>query len=439
MSLATQSPLVPPVSFLGVTLEQFRGFCVWLMMVSSFFVIREPAPGDLLFLINFVLFIATGLRIPVMVVPLVLFLLLYNLGGFISYLEVSDEDKAGMFVLTTAYMSASGLFFAAYVAEDPLRRMKIFCNAYVVAAVIASLIALASYFKLWGLGYLSPEGRATGTFKDPNVLSTFLIFPAVILIQGFMLGNRGHVLMRLAALLITLAALFLAFSRGAWISFIAATALMILLTFALTPSAPLRARIIFLSIIGAIAAAILIAGLLSIEDVRQLFLDRLTLLKSYDSGERGRFGIQANSLKYLLSLPLGFGPTLFRKIFGQDPHDVYLNAFASYGWLGGCSYLALVISTVAVGFRAVLTRTPWQNWSIAVFCPLLTTILQGVQIDTDHWRHLYWMIGLMWGLAAASWQYRPETPRLEREISRLRGRKMVGAVGFEPTTPTPPE
>jgi Ni,Fe-hydrogenase I large subunit len=31
---------------------------------------------------------------------------------------------------------------------------------------------------------------------------------------------------------------------------------------------------------------------------------------------------------------------------------------------------------------------------------LFVTILQGVQIDTDHWRHFYLMLGLVWGLAA---------------------------------------
>jgi hypothetical protein len=40
-----------------------------------------------------------------------------------------------------------------------------------------------------------------------------------------------------------------------------------------------------------------------------------------------------------------------------------------------------------------------------VFCPLVATIFQGVQIDTDHWRHFFWMLGMTWGLFAASMQY----------------------------------
>jgi O-antigen ligase len=106
-------------------------------------------------------------------------------------------------------------------------------------------------------------------------------------------------------------------------------------------------------------------------------------------------------------LPLGFGPLQFGSLFGGDPHNVYLNAFASYGWLGGISYILLILATMAAGWKAIFTRTPWQHHAIAVFCPLFTTILQGIQIDTDHWRHFYLLLGLIWGLYEASAAYRP--------------------------------
>jgi hypothetical protein len=398
----------PEIRLLGISLEQLRAAAVWLMMAASFIVTIEPAPCDLLFVVVLCLFLTSGLTLSVLVMPLIFCLLLYNAGGFISFLEVTNENKAGMFVITSAYMSVSAIFFAFYVAQDPVRRMAIFANGYVIGAVIASVIGIAGYFDVAGLGAtLSPIQRAQGTFKDPNVLSTYLILPGLLLTQGFMLGARGHRLIRITALLVILAALFLAFSRGAWISFMFAVALMIVLTFVLTPSANLRSRIIVFSAFGLVAAAALLALLLSIEEVRNIFFDRLTLVKDYDTGERGRFGIQANSVQYLLDRPVGFGPTLFRKLFGQDPHNVYLNAFASYGWLGGIVYLLMIVSTLIIGFKTVLIRTPWQHLSIGVFCPLLTTILQGVQIDTDHWRHFYWMLGLMWGLFAASAAYVP--------------------------------
>jgi len=86
---------------MGVTLAQMQAILVWLMFASSFFVSIEPAPADLLFLVVLACFLGSGLTINAVFVPLVLFLLLYNLGGFFSFLQVTDDQKAMMFVITS--------------------------------------------------------------------------------------------------------------------------------------------------------------------------------------------------------------------------------------------------------------------------------------------------------------------------------------------------
>ena len=395
----------PPIGirFMGVTLAQMQAILVWLMFASSFFVSIEPAPADLLFLVVLACFLGSGLTISAVFVPLVLFLLLYNLGGFFSFLQVTDDQKAMMFVITSFYMAFSAIFFAFYVAHDPIRRMAIIKNALVIAAVIVSTLGILGYFNVAGLAdSFSLYWRAVGTFKDPNVFATYLLFPGVMLVQGFLLGTQRQKFISMIGLFIILAALFLAFSRGAWISFLVSSVMIVVLTFILTPAMHTRSRIILITLFGVISLAVLLTMLLSVEGIRELFLDRFTLVKQYDAGEKGRFGNQLNSIPLLLEQPLGFGPLNFHKIFGQDPHNVYINAFASYGWLGGISYILLMISTIMIGLKTVLMRTPWQNWAIVVFCPLVATIFQGVQIDTDHWRHFYWMLGMMWGLFAAS-------------------------------------
>jgi hypothetical protein len=391
---------------MGIALAQVQAILIWLMLASSFYVIAEPAPCDVLFILVAGSLLVSGLTFSAAVVPLVLYLLLYNLGGLLSFLQVNEDHRSMMFVITSFYMAFSAVLFSFYVAHDPMRRMAIIRNALVFAAVVVSLLGVLGYFNVAGLGgSFSLYWRAVGTFKDPNVFATYLLFPGVMLIQGFLLGTQRHKFISMIGLFIILAALFLAFSRGAWISFLFSSALMVTLTFVLAPAAGTRSRLVLLTIFGAISLAVLLGVLLSAEGIRDLFLDRFTLVKDYDSGEKGRFGNQLNSIPLLLEQPLGFGPLYFHKIFGQDPHNVYINAFASYGWLGGISYLLLMISTIIIGFRTVLMRTPWQNWAIVVFCPLLATIFQGVQIDTDHWRHFYWMLGMMWGLFAASAAY----------------------------------
>ena len=413
--------MAPPpidVRFMGVTLAQVRAVLVWLMFASTFYVAVEPAPSDLLFLVVLACFLGSGLAISAAVVPLVLFLLLYNLGGLFSFLQVIGDQKAMMFVITSAYMAIAAIFFACYVAYDPLRRVELIKSGLVFSAVTASIIGLMGYFNLAGLGdLLAPMDRAQGLFKDPNVFSTFLIFPALMLVQGLMLGQQKRPIVSVACLLIIMGAIFLSFSRGAWISFTMASAFLVVLTFLLTPSARMRGRIILLTISGVLIVAALLAVLLSIPEVQELFLDRFTLVKYYDAGEKGRFGNQLNSIPLLLERPLGFGPTYFRAVFGQDPHNVYINAFSSFGWLGGISYLLLIASTILIGFKSILMRTPWQHYSIVVFCPLISTIFQGVQIDTDHWRHFYWLLGLTWGLFAASMQ--PHPAEHERQKMKL--------------------
>jgi O-antigen ligase len=396
---------------LGISLEHVRSAAVWLMLASSFYVIVEPAPTDVIFILTLLLFLPSGLRISPLVFPMILCLLLYNLGGFISYIVMADNDKAGMFVVASVYMGVSAVLFAFYLAESPEQRMVVIKRGYIAGAFIASVIGILSYFDVAGLATLSPMGRAQGTYKDPNVLSTYIILPALFLIQDVMLRSSGSKLVRFAALLTILACLFLSFSRGAWLNFVFSTVMMIGLTFMLTPSARLRSRIVMLTMIGVGIATVLIMYLLTIEEVRMLFYDRLTLVKSYDTGETGRFGRQLNALGDIFLWPLGFGPMEFGRIYGQDPHNVFLNAFASYGWLGGISYLLLIIGTIIVGFKSLLVRSPWQNAAIVLFCPFIGTVIQGVQIDTDHWRHFYWMLGMIWGLYAASATYVMPTRR----------------------------
>lgn len=391
------------VRIFGALPVQIQMAALWLMLASSWFVIVEPAPADLLFILFLATFVLTGVTVSALIVPLAALLLLYNLGGFVSFLEVADDRKAAMFVVTSVYMAATAVIFALHVVADPLPRMANFRQAYILAGVIAALIGIATYFDIGGTAAAySPIGRAQGTFKDPNVLSTFLIFPALAIMQSFMLGTARHRLAGGAALLVMVAAIFLAFSRGAWLNFVLASTLLAGLTFMLSPQPWLRSRIVLIAMAGAIVSAALVAVLLSFENVHALFVDRLTLIKDYDAGERGRFGNQLNSISMLLDHPQGFGPTLYRQIFGMDPHNVYLNAFSSYGWLGGISYFVLILSTITIGLKACLTRSPLQSWSLLVFCPLVAMILQGIQIDTDHWRHFYWMLGLMWGLYAAT-------------------------------------
>lgn len=390
----------------GLSLDLVQRTVLWLWIASGWYVIVEPAPFEYLFLLTLAVMLPAGLNFHRATVPLILFLLAYNVGGAFSMLPHMDDSEVVKFVYVSFYMAVFGMFIANLIADDTMRRFEVIKNAYIIAAVLGSIMGMIGYFDIFGMAAeWAPILRAQGTFKDPNVLSTFLIAPAVFIIQGFLLGRQKWPILSAIALLIIVAGVFFAYSRGAWVSSMASVMALVVLMVIQTPSPQLRSRIILLCIFGLIAFVGLFFVALSFEFVRNLFFERANFLNSYDAGETGRFGLQVRSLPVLLESPNGFGPRQFSKLFGADPHNVYINAFASYGWLGGFTYLILIISTIVIGIKTIFTRTPWQAYAIATFCPLFFTILQGIQIDTEHWRHFYLLLGLMWGFYAATERY----------------------------------
>ena len=377
---------------------------LWLFIACSAFASIEPSPYEIFFVLSVLVFGLRGLLFDRGLIPLILGLALFNVGGVLALIPYLDDRDSVMFIAISVYIAVTAVFFAALIARSPLARMRTIRSGYVAAGCIASGFAIVGYFDIGGLAeHFTLYGRATGTFKDPNVLGPFLVPPLVWLTQDIMLRRGGGLLRSLLPLLLMLTALLLTFSRGAWGAWAASTTLMIGVTFLTTQSAALRQRIVALSILGLIGVLVLLAIALSIPAIRDVFEIRASLSQDYDLGETGRFGAQLRSLPMLLDAPFGFGPLQFRNHFhGEDPHDVYINAFASYGWMGGLFFLAFTLATIYFGWRLVFQRTPFQTQAIAVWSCLFIQILQGFQIDTDHWRHLFLLMGAMFGLVAAS-------------------------------------
>ncbi|CAN5515926.1 O-antigen ligase family protein [soil metagenome] len=392
------------------SLEFWRNAVLWLMVVSGFYVIAEPAPYEVLFAVAMILFLPSGgMRVSPALLPLVCFLVLYNVGGALGLVGALNDKYSVWFVIISFYMGAMGLFVSFIVAADPVARMETIRNGYIVAGFLAAIAGSLGYLNLFGLGpLLAGMGRAQGFFKDPNVYSTFLVPPFIFLAQDLLLRRTRHPIISTVAILVIAFALLVAFSRGAWVNVVVASAMLAGFTVLHAKTPGERSRVVIAAFAGAILVTLILVVALSVPEIQHMFQIRAAVLQSYDAGETGRFGNQINSLPYILTLPNGMNPRHFHYIFGEDPHNVYLNAFASYGWLGGVSFIVLTIMSFWAGWRAVMTRTPWQHHAVAVYCPLVSTMLQAVQIDIDHWRHFYLLIGATWGLMAASmlWQAR---------------------------------
>jgi hypothetical protein len=393
---------------------------VWLVGASGAIVFIEPSPYELVTLVAAVVFFATGLRLRLVFVPLLLLLFLINLGYSIGALPVIDKSEVATWVATSWYMAMTVVFLAMVLSEDTAARLGMLRQGLIAGALVAACAGIAGYFNVVPGEHdlLTLYGRARGTFKDPNVLSAFLILPTLFVLQS-VVSNRLR-LRSMIALGILALAILLAFSRAAWGGVAITSAFVLGLMVLTSQSRAQRSRIIVMSVIAVAIVVMLVTVLLSVDSINELFKQRASLDQSYDEGRFGRFGRHILGADMALDLPFGIGPLQFHRYFPEDTHNSYLNAFMSGGWLAGVCYAALVFITVIIGFRHVFVRVPWQQAYIAIFAAFLGTVGEGFIIDTDHWRHFWMMVGAMWGMFAAAQGYRAnadQAPTAMQDIS----------------------
>lgn len=401
---------------------------VWLTFASSGFVFSEPCPTDLLALGLIVLLPIIGL---VRVTPLLaLFLMLWaamTASGLISAAFAEDTGKAVTHVLVTFFLAGAAFTFAAFVAARPLENLKLMFNGLTVAAVLAAAAGIAGYFTLFtGAELFTKFGRAAGTFKDPNVFGPFLV-PAVL----YALQTALERPLRKAAAPLALAgflalAIFVSFSRGAWINLIVSLGIYLAIAFVTAPGNGRRQKIVFLAVAGASLIAGAIAVTLQNDKVASLVAERASFSQSYDTGPEGRFGGQEKATALILESPLGIGAAQFAPYYHhEEAHNVYLSMTLASGWFGAGLYIVAVLATLALGFAQAFKRTPWQPLVAIAVAAFAANAAEGIIIDSDHWRHFYTLMAVIWGTAAgklpaavpASAAPSSRPPRISRQLT----------------------
>jgi hypothetical protein len=406
-----------PRGRLTVSTESMRGLLLWLMGFAGAFVFIEPSPYEIVGIVSVLLFGLTGLSLRPALMPLALMLILLNVGYAIAVVQVAGETKPVNWVLISVFLALTAIFYAAILSTNTQARLEYLLRGTMAAALIAAVAGIVAYFRL--LGSLSDPfvlyGRARGTFNDPNVLGAFLVLPAIMLFQRILIGRPSAAIRNGALLLVLLAGLLLSFSRAAWGQFGLAALVVMALGIATAPSAKSRVRIVSIAIMGAVMGAIFLGALLSIHQVGDLFNERATLDQSYDVGHFGRFGRYVLGAELSLERPFGIGPLQFSHFFGEDPHNSYLNAFMSGGWLSGFAYLTLTAITLAGASRFLRADTPWRSTYQVIYAAYLGVAVESAIIDIDHWRHYFLILGALWGLMAASRSYLAALPPPERD------------------------
>jgi len=389
----------PPVVALK---ERVMLMVLYVTVLASSIAFIEPSPHDGLMIVLLFFSFVAGVRFDrFLALPLML-LLVWNVAGLLSLLNVAHQDRTIQYAATSVYLAIAALLFACLIAQNTMVRISVICSAYVLTATIVSLAGIAGYFSLFPGAHalFATFDRALGGFKDPNVFGPFLIWPVLIVIERML--TRRIAFTDLAISGIILFALLLSFSRGAWFHFAVSAAVMIALALMTASTQRARMRIFSLTAIAVAALAGLLVVALSFEAIGSMFTQRAQLIQYYDVGDGGRFKLQELALAALLKFPNGMGPFEFATVYGLQQHNVYLQAFLVYGWIGGLSYLMLLFATCWVALRTVFVRTPWQPYLITSFATFVGEMAEGLVIDTDHWRHFFLLLGAIWGLAAAT-------------------------------------
>lgn len=381
--------------------EPLLNAVLFITVLTSCIAFIEPSPHDALIFVLLAACIVARVRFDRKLLPVPILLILWLTGGCLSLIQVGDQKNAIQYVGTSIYLSIAAVTFACLFSDGSLIRLGILRRAYLIAALIATAAGYAGFFHLVpGSDMFLFADRVSATFKDPNVYGPFLIFPVILSIV--LMLSRGIRLVDLMITLMLASGIFLSFSRGAWGHFGTSALVAFVLLVVVAPTPRLRARILLFAAVAVICTLLLVVALLSIESIHNLFLERARLIQYYDVGPGGRFSMQELAPQVILDNPFGIGPFEFDRIYGLATHNSYLQSFLLYGWVGGAAYVTLVAITLLVGLRGVLMPSPWQPYLLAAYATFVGEVGEGFIVDTEHWRHFFLLLGLVWGLTVAN-------------------------------------
>ena len=379
-------------------------FMVAFWIFTGGLVLFEPSPYELTFLAVLPLAFVAGMGLYRSTFGLFAILIGFTPFALIACFQVrfNPIGDALLFSIVTIFLLLTAYFIANYVAEQTERRMRLVMRAYTAVALISAIVGTLAYLGLMpGADIFLRYGRAKAAFNDPNVFGPFLVLPAMYALQRLLLAPGRSAIIAGGIYMVLFVGVFVSFSRAAWGHFALSSLIVLVLCFWLEAAARDKVRIMIMSLLGAAMLVVALAGLLSIPQVASLFEQRAAG-QNYDSGETGRFGRQGYAFELALDHPLGIGPHEFRNLrIIEEPHNVYVTVLHVYGWGGGAFYYLLVILTLWRGIAALTRPSPYRLMMIPLVATFAMLVGESAIIDTDHWRHYFLLVGLIWGISTA--------------------------------------
>jgi hypothetical protein len=262
------------------------------------------------------------------------------------------------------------------------------------------VLGVGAYFQLIpGQNLLLVNGRPKGLFKDPNVFGPYLVPMALYAfsrleqlgaswLQRLLWGSSG---------LMAMAGIFFSYSRACWTNFLCATAAYLGLGLLLASKGrQLKMRGLVVALVIA-AMLLLLAAAVSIPAVYNMLQLRLGHkgLQGYD---QLRFYTHDLAWQSAYDHPFGIGPGQSEAAFQYATHSTLLRVLSENGFLGAAAFIGLVFASLGRSLYVAVTAADdqWRTISLVVFASILGVVVNSAVIDSVHWRHLWFLLGLAW-------------------------------------------
>ena len=133
-------------------------------VLLSGFVLREPAPYEIYMAGLIGVWALFGLRISRRVAPLLALLIVFNIGGMISMLQMKTIGDTPLYIAVSLFLAFTSVFFAAVIERRP-DLFKVIFTAWIVAATTTAFLGIAGYFGIVpGAENFVRYSRAAGAF-----------------------------------------------------------------------------------------------------------------------------------------------------------------------------------------------------------------------------------------------------------------------------------
>src|SRR6185312_10656382 len=147
--IARTAPVVMPAAALPFR-ERLLLVMLYIAIFTSSVAFIEPSPHDFLMGVLALACVIAGVRFERRLAALFLLLLVWNLGGLLSLLNVPNQEKAIQYTATSIYLALAAVMYGCLFADNTMTRLKVMRSAYVATAVIASILGMLGYFNAFG-------------------------------------------------------------------------------------------------------------------------------------------------------------------------------------------------------------------------------------------------------------------------------------------------